>query len=124
MPASAWCDAVQSNHAHVVAALLAVDELVSECVLRALQFGFQRSSPLPMRCLKLLVDDARVDPLCPEAVPFGVAPVDSVHALARVQGSEVPELSELVWMMVLQRSLIKAWPLAALEQLPACTSRP
>jgi hypothetical protein len=36
-------DAVQSNHAHVVAALLAVDELVSECVLRALQFGFQRN---------------------------------------------------------------------------------
>lgn len=111
-------DAVQSNHAHVVAALLAVDELVSECVLRALQFGFQRASPLPMRCLKLLVDDARVDPLAAEAVPFGVAPVDSVHALARVQGSEVPELSDVVWMMVLQRSLINAWPLAALEQLP------
>lgn len=111
-------DAVQSNHAHVVAALLAVDELVSECVLRALQFGFQRASPLPMRCLKLLVDDARVDPLSAEHVPFAVAPVDSVHALARIHGDEVPELSELVWMMVLQRSLIRAWPLAAVEQLP------
>jgi hypothetical protein len=112
-------DAVFSNHANVVAALLAVDELVGECVLRALQFGYQRQSPpLPMRCLKLLVDDRRVDPLRAEDAPFAVAPIDSVYTLSQIHKGELPDLSELVWMMLLQRVFLRTWPFAALEQLP------
>lgn len=110
-------DAIQARNCASVAALLGVAELAPHAVVRALQSAFQQSAPLPLQCIKLLIDDPRVDPLTAEALPFAVPIYRSVYTLASVR-PEVPELHSLLWMIVCQRLFMPTWPLSASPLLP------